>query len=394
MTTIFRNSFRLFMIPRCKESSIRKLCFLNSIKTFCLAASVLITTSLHSQADSTSSESPSLNILGFLDIFYAYDFDRPNRSFRQPFLFNHNRHNEINLNVGMITMSVDHSKYRGNISLQTGTYGIDNYVAEPGLLQNIYEANIGVSLNKKGSLWLDAGILPSHIGFESAISIDNMTLTRSILAESSPFFSTGARLTYTPNDRWECSGWLMNGWQRIQRVEGNSLISLGTQVLFHPNSSVTLNWSTFIGTDDADETRRMRYFNNFYAHVEVSQIFRFVAGFDYGSQQVSKGSSDYDHWLSPIIIGQFTHNDHWNSAIRVEYFSDPSGVVIPLANEMGFQTFGFSYNVDYSPVDEYAFRMEGRWLKSREDVLESNSGFDSSNFTIAMSLAIKFGKSL
>ena len=36
------------------------------------------------------------------------------------------------------------------------------------------------------NLWLDAGIFVSHIGLESANSRDNLTLTRSIMADNSP----------------------------------------------------------------------------------------------------------------------------------------------------------------------------------------------------------------
>jgi hypothetical protein len=44
--------------------------------------------------------------------------------------------------------------------------------------------------------------MPSHIGFESVISADCWTLTRSLLAENSPYYETGMRLeatsTYPP----------------------------------------------------------------------------------------------------------------------------------------------------------------------------------------------------
>ncbi len=76
------------------------------------------------------------------------------------FLFNHNRHNELNLNLGLLKLSLNHSKYRANFALQAGTYSNDNYAAEPGLLKNIFEANIGISLTEKNNLWLDAGIMP------------------------------------------------------------------------------------------------------------------------------------------------------------------------------------------------------------------------------------------
>ena len=73
---------------------------------------------------------------------------------------------------------------------------------------------------------ITAGIFTSHIGFESAVSKDCWTLTRSILADNSPYYESGARLTYTSNNnKWLISALALNGWQRIQRPAGNSLMS-------------------------------------------------------------------------------------------------------------------------------------------------------------------------
>ena len=62
---------------------------------------------------------------------------------RQAFLYNHNRHNEFNVNLGLLRLAVAHAKYRANVALQTGTYANDNYAAEPGLLKAIFEAKCG-----------------------------------------------------------------------------------------------------------------------------------------------------------------------------------------------------------------------------------------------------------
>ncbi len=173
---------------------------MQQIRQYALLILITLSSSgLLAQRDSTWQQNPRLNISGFADVFYVYDFNQPQGTERQAFLFNHNRHNEFNLNLGLVKLDVDHSKYRANFALQTGTYANDNYAAEPGLLKNIFEANIGISLNNKNNLWLDAGVLPSHIGFESAISMDNMTLSRSLSAENSPYFLTGAKLTFNPN---------------------------------------------------------------------------------------------------------------------------------------------------------------------------------------------------
>lgn len=339
-------------------------------------------------------QKPTIHTSGFLDLFYVYDFNQPKRTGRQPFLYNHNRHNEFNINLGLIKLNLEHSKYRANFSLHAGTYGNDNYASEPGLLKSVFEANIGISLNEKNNLWLDAGIMPSHIGFESAISMDNWTLTRSLLAENSPYFLSGAKLTYSPYEKWEIAGLIINGWQRIQRLEGNSLPSFGTLVKFSPNESTTLNWSAFIGTDDPDQLRRMRYFNNFYGQFQLTDRFGLITGFDFGAQQIQKGSSEYNFWLSPIIIGQFSVSQSWKAAIRVEYYQDQTGIIIQTNTLNGFRTSGISLNLDYSPSPAISCRIEGRFMKSRDAVFEYRSGQTNHNFILGGSMAIRFSEVL
>jgi hypothetical protein len=346
------------------------------------------------QNDSIWQQKPKLKLSGFLDVFYVYDFNQPQGIERQAFLYNHNRHNEFNLNLGFVKLGLEHSKYRANLALQTGTYANDNYAAEPGLLKNIFEANIGISVNKENNLWLDAGVFASHIGFESAISINNWTITRSILAENSPYFLTGAKLTYNPNEKWEIAGLIVNGWQRIQRLQGNSLPSFGTQINFSPSEKVEFNWSTFNGTDDPDTIRRMRYFNNFYGQFQLTEKFGLITGFDFGAQQRVKGSSTYDLWFSPVIIGQYAINKTWKTAIRAEYYQDETGIIIPTSTPNGFKTTGISLNLDYSPTQNIICRLEGRWLNSRDQIFETKSTLTDNNFIIAASIAIQFSETI
>jgi hypothetical protein len=345
------------------------------------------------QSDTISRNGPEIKLSGFLDVFYVYDFNRPSGASRQPFLFNHNRHNEFNLNLGFVKLAVDHRKYRANITLQTGTYAIDNYAAEPGLLQNIFEANVGVSLNQSNTIWLDAGVLPSHIGFESAISVDNFTLTRSLLAENSPYFLTGAKLTAKPGAKWEIAALVLNGWQRIQRLEGNSLLSFGTQLNYSPSEKVTINWSTFIGTDDPDSTRRMRYFNNFYGRFQVSDKFKCYAGFDIGFQE-SRTESGYDVWLSPVFIGQYTFSEILKAAVRLEYYQDEEGVIITTLTGNQFNTTGISMNIDYAPAPNILCRLEARRMSNPRETFERGDGFSTQNFIIAGSIAVKISEVL
>lgn len=342
------------------------------------------------QHDSLRKEKPSLEISGFADVFYTYDFIHPNGSpLRQDFLFNHNRHNELNLNLGMIKFAITHPNYRSNFALQTGTYSEDNYASEPEILRYILESNIGFSLNENKNLWMDIGVLPSYIGSENVISSENPTLTRSLLAENSPYFVTGAKLTFSPNKKWEIAGLVMNGWQRIHWVEHNYLPSLGTQVLHKPTEKMTFNWSSFIGTDDPDSVRRLRFFNNFLAQIKRKK-WDWTVGFDYGVQQKSINEAFYDVWFSPIVIARYHVNSVWKTAFRAELYDDRNALIIPDYSPSAFSTKSISLNLDYIPLPQIICRLEGRYMYNNDSIFKIKNGLSSHNFIIATSIAVQF----
>ncbi len=375
------------------DQNVYEIKLYKKMKLSILLLIFFLSTNLLAQEFNQSQNKPIVSLSGFVDAYYVYDFNQPDVGPRQNFLFNYNRHNEFNINLGLIKLNVLHAKYRANIALHAGTYANDNYAAEPGLLKNIFEANVGIALNGKNNLWLDAGVFPSNLGFESAISIENMTLTRSLVAESSPYFLSGAKITYTLNEQWELVGLISNGWQRIQRVEDSSLPSFGTQISFRPDESLTLNWSTFIGTDDPDSTRRMRYFNNFYGIFQLTEKINLIAGFDYGIQQESNNLIIYDKWLAPVVIAQYSINKNWNTAVRAEYYQDQAEVIISTATADGFNTTGFSWNIDYMPTPNVACRLETRWLKSNDKIYTvDNNSFTDNNLIIAGSIAVQFSE--
>ncbi len=347
-----------------------------------LAASVL-------QAQDTIHH--SLTISGYAEAYYAYDLSKPADHNRPSFLYSHNRHNEFNLNLGFIKAAYQSDKVRTSIALATGTYMNANYAAEPGVLKNIYEANAGISISKKKNLWIDAGIFSSHIGFESAVSKDCPTLTRSIGAENSPYFESGAKLTYTSNNgKWILAGFLLNGWQRIKKVDGSSRISVGTQLQYKPSVSTTFNWSTFAGTDKPDSIRTMRYFNDLYLLLNPSKKIALTAGFDIGVEQRSKKSNAFYSWLSPVLILKYAATDQWAFAARVENFSDKNGVIIATGTANGFQTTGFSFNIDYAPQSNALARIEFRSLHSRDAIFTRDAKAVQNNSVITASLAVSF----
>ena len=340
--------------------------------------------------DSTETKNP-FTISGYVEAYYNHDFNKPVNNTIPGFLYNFNRANEVNLNLAFIKGNYATERVRANIALAAGTYMNANYSAEPGVLKNVFEANIGVKIAKNSNLWLDAGIMPSHIGFESAVGKDNWTLSRSLLAENSPYFESGVKLGYTTKDeKLYLSAMYLNGWQRIQRVDGNSTPAFGTQITYKPSSNVTLNYSTFIGNDKPDSLKQMRYFQNVYGIFQLTSQFGLIAGFDFGSEQKSKGSSHYNTWYTPVLIARFTPTEKIRIAARGEYYADEKGVIISTGTPNGFKTFGYSLNFDYLPVQNVMWRIEARGLNSKDSIFTRDDLARKQNYFITTSVALSF----
>lgn len=352
-----------------------------------LAAMLLACT----QTNAQDSSATAVTISGYAEAYYTYDFNKPAENNRPGFIYSHNRHNEFNLNLGFIKAAYSADRVRANLSLAAGTYMNANYAAEPGVLKNIYEANAGFKLSKTNNWWIDAGIMPSHIGFESAVSKDCWTLTRSMLADNSPYYEAGVKLSYTTNDgKWLLSAMALNGWQRIQRVAGNSLMSWGTQVQYKASDKVLINYSTFIGTDKPDSARQLRLFHNVYGIFNITDKTGLTAGFDIGTEEKPNGINGSNTWFSPVLILKQAFSNNWSMAARVEYYNDKYGVIIPTATSNGFQTMGYSLNVDYNPVKSIALRIEGRLLNSKDKIFVKGNALTATDAFITSSVAVSF----
>lgn len=347
--------------------------------------------SLHNDNNPQKETFKHLTVSGYLETYYSYDFANPSNHVRQPFVYSFNRHNEVNLNFGVIKTSYDNKKIRANLGLMAGTYSNDNLAAEPGVIKNVFEANAGFKLSKTKQLWLDAGIFSSHIGFESAIGKDCWNLTRSLMADNSPYYETGVKISYTSdNEKWFVSGLILNGWQRVYRPDGNNTPAFGHQLTWKPNEKLTLNSSSFIGSDAPDSIRVMRYFHNLYGMFQFNDYIGLTLGFDIGIQQNSKGSNQYNPWYSPVAILRISPSEKTAIGIRGEYYSDAKGTIIATGTPNGFQTWGYSINFDYNINKYFIWRIEGRGFTSKDQIFMLNNAPSNHNFFVTTSLAVSF----
>lgn len=327
----------------------------------------------------------SISFSGYIESFYANDFLNSNTEKKLPFLYNYNRQNEFNLNIGLLRTKVTFENAYASLALHSGTYVEDNYANEK--IKYISEAYLGLYLDKEKKKSIEVGIMPSYIGFESANSSTNLTLTRSILGENSPYFMTGVKYNYTLSTKWSFSGLLTNGWQRINKPNKKALPSFGSQIVYKPFNDATLNWSVFIGDEPLETNLRTRYFSNLYYDFKWKNKYRTITGLDFGMQK-SSDATGYSNWFSPVLITQYTINSKWQTALRLEYYQDVKNVMIASAKE--FKTIGTSLNFDYLPNSKMKIRSEARYFNSKEAVFIKNEMPFTSNFFGTISWSYEF----
>jgi len=356
------------------------------MKKLLIMAAALTTASVtYAQNEST------LKVSGYLETYYGFDFNKPADNNRPGFVYSHNRHNEVNLNLGFIKGSYESSNIRANLALMAGTYTNANLAAETGVLKNIFEANAGIRLSNTSNLWLDAGIFSSHIGFESAVSKDCWVLTRNISSENTPYYEAGAKLTYNTEDgKLTASLLYLNGWQRITRQTGNSQPAGGLQLTWKPVQGITINYSNYLGTEGADSVRVKRFYHNVYGIFQITERLGLIAGLDYGTQEQAKGSENHNEVLSPVMIAQYKFSNKIAMAGRVEYYRDSNGILIATQTPNGFKTTGYSLNFDYAPISNAVLRIEGKLYNSKDEIFAKEQKMANTNGTITAGIAVSF----
>lgn len=348
------------------------------MKTGLLLTSLLCATALNAQTDSSKTEKKiPVTIDGYVDAYYSWSSVESVYYQRYiPGYFSHARRNEINVNHALLTAHYKTDNVRANLGLHAGTYADANGPAM------IYEANAGFKL--ANGLWLDAGIMPSHIGIETAISKDQATLTRSIAAEYSPYYETGVKLTYECGDKWTFSGLFLNGWQNVYKSTAS--IAGGTQITFKPNDQLTFNSGTYYGEAPGyiySYNAPSRFFHNFYFTWKVSEKFDLSALYDIGFQKrVLPAQTINTQWMTSALIGRYAFSGKWKMAARGEYVNDPDGAQVVFQN-----TMAYSLNLDYSPFKNVWLRAEGKYLQS--DFLKALTP-ESNMLVVTGSLAVAF----
>jgi hypothetical protein len=313
-----------------------------------------------------------LSIHGFIDTYYNFDFNQP-RTLQTPYQVSSARHNELNINLAYADFRLHGENYRASFVPAFGTYMNANYANEPQTLQNLLEANAGILLHKERKIWLDVGVLNSPITNESPVSKDQLLYSRSIGAEFSPYFVTGARLSLPLDNEWTSSFYVLNGWQ--QTIALNSDKSYALQFEYRPSKQLLVDFNLFYGNAQNTNARndfRNRTFMDCYFIYENIQKTLGLSGDIYLGFQNTKDSLNIERqgrWYNANLQGKIAIDKEQSVAVRVEYFSDPDLMVANLNTRAnGFEVFGLTGSYQLKKYKNTAFKLEFKSYQAKEAV--------------------------
>ncbi len=315
---------------------------------------------------------PKLAFGGFIDSYYAWDLLRP-YNFDRAYTTQPARHADFNINLAFLEAKLSGPRYRGRLALQFGTSVQANYAGEPrigsisgsSLSQFLQEATVGYQLGR--SLWVDAGIFFAHTGYEGWISRDNLTYSRSLMADYSPYYEAGVKLTWTPNSAVTAQLDVVNGWQNISNY--NTRPAVGLRVDYAVSPSVTLSYDNFLGNMAPDSlAAQWRFYNDFIALYTPSGPWQFAATVDWGVQGRSTTTGGTATWYAAAGFAKYHVTRRVGVVARLERYADPSQVVVQTKLAYAFQTSGASLGLDVTPVPRVLWRTELRAFRSADPV--------------------------
>jgi hypothetical protein len=329
----------------------------------------------------------SIHFSGYTEIYFSQDQHNWQDHQRPDFLYSHTSTNHVALNTAVLDFKYSSARVKTQLSLVEGTYANKVTSAEPIGFGALYVGNISYKLSDSKELWFQAGVFPSHIGLESAIGFSNLSMTRSLAAENSPYYESGLNLQYTSKNN-KCFGslLLLNGWQTMTLTPQQTLPGLGTQVQFKPNSKITFNHSTYIGEVAVLDSSQLRLFQNMYASILLKDKWTVQLQADYGMQKTGSNSFDKS-WMTGFIGISYQLNEKLSLVGRGELFRDTNNLVITGVNN---DLWGYSFNLNYIIDKHLMFRAEYRNITSNSYTFAFQNFNEKQMNGLNLSLAAQF----
>jgi hypothetical protein len=330
-------------------------------------------------APSPTPEPPKVDVTGFVDVYYGYNFNQTDPAFRT-FDVQHNTFSLSLAEVAFAKTVSPESRVGFRMDLDFGKTADLVAAFEPEangqeIYKHIQQAYVSLLT---GKVQWDVGKFVTMHGAEVIESQDNWNYTRSILfGYAIPFYHVGVRAAVAANDKVSFAGFLLNGWNNSSELNGDKTYAV--QLTLKPTSK--LSWYlNYMGGKEVEGGDTRNLFDTT-ASLGLGEKLTVMANFDYGKEGDVK-------WWGIAGYAKLQATPNWAIVGRYEYVDDSEG---------GFMTLGttaqsLTVTSDHLIAGGLKARLEYRTDFADDDVFPDEDGtFKDSQTTLTVGLVYSFG---
>jgi hypothetical protein len=305
-----------------------------------------------------------IEISGFVDGYYTYNFNRPSQPCAtvagvavSNCLYNFNvAHNSLSLNLAEVALEkkpATDSRAGFRVDLDYGPTATLVHAFEPGgttTYQNIEQAYVSFLAGK--GLQLDFGKFVTYSGQEVIETKDNWNYSRGLLFSwAIPYYHTGLRASYPINDTVSVTGFLVNGWNNA--ADNNTGKTIGGQVILKPTAKLAIIENYTGGPEQTDDNDDWRHLSDTIVTYSINKQISLAANYDYASDKVAGESVS---WQGIAGYLKYQANDWFALSPRFEYFNDEDGFSTGTAQKVKEATL----TAEFKHKDGIIMRLEYR----------------------------------
>jgi hypothetical protein len=306
----------------------------------------------------------NLSLGMFVDTYYNFDFNRPRLQTANS--LGHNPYVRTN-GFALAFLGLDASYSLGPVgavaSLRFGP-GASPLIGQTDTgigLDNIWQAYLTYA--PVDGLTLDMGQFATIYGAEVGESWMNINYTRGALYFNyQPFWHTGLRVGYQVSDMVKINALVVNGVN--QPIDGDRSPEFGLQLAMTPAEVFFLAVGWYGSPIDSDG----KFWSNFVDVVATLNVdaLTLIGNFDVGFNDVGEESNSY--WgLS--LAAKYAVTEQVALGLRGEYLADPDALNFAFGENLITGTA----TVEYAPVENIVFRLDGRVEKADADIYTGKS---------------------
>ena len=267
-----------------------------------------------------------VEISGFVDGYYGYNFNKPANGKAGPERIFDVQHNSFSLNLAELALEkkpTDDSRVGFRLDLDYGPTANIVKATEPGgteIFRNIGQAYVSF-LAPVGKGWqFDFGEFVTPTGNEVIKTKNDWNYSRGLLFTLAiPFYHMGMRTTYSFNDKVSVAGYVVNGWNNI--VDNNQRKTVGGQVAVKPFKSLAVS-ETYLGGAEQTGTNAWRHLSDTVATYTLTPKLSFAGNYDYGQD---KQSDAVVKWQGVAGYARYQPTAWFAISPRGEFFNDRDG---------------------------------------------------------------------